>query len=153
MTRTEASVLVGVLMAAYRLDVTGETAAIYARALEPFDATEARAAVSRVIETEERFPSIARIRREIGERRAGLPSPIQAWELVVGEQRVLPDVVREARDAIGGRWAIRTHDQPSILRAQFVKAYEELRVEAIHRATEQAAKALPAAPPGKEVGA
>lgn len=157
MTASEAHAIVAALVAAYRMDVSPETATIYSRALEPFDAREVGSAVTRVIETEERFPSIARIRREIGERRRlDLPTPISAWELVVAaassDRRVaMPDEVREACDAIGGRWAVKTHDQPSILRSQFLKAYEELRAEAISRATEQAAKALPAAQPGKEI--
>lgn len=151
MTRRDALALVGTLAAAYRLDLGAETATLYAAQLEPFDAHETADAIQALISVEERFPSIARIRREIGDRRAMLPSPIEAWQLVVQGAAPLPQPVREARDAIGGPWAIRTHDQPSILRAQFIKAYEEIRAHTVIQATEDAARGLPPGTTRKEI--
>lgn len=57
----------------------------------------------------------------------------------------LPGPAQRAYDLLGGSWTVRTTTEPGILRAQFLKAYDEFRREEITAANYESLGVLPAA--------
>lgn len=57
-----------------------------------------------------------------------------AGRTALGEPPSLDDVTQRALDLVGGLWAVRHTDQPGIMRAQFLKAHESFRQQAIRTA-------------------
>lgn len=102
---------------------------MYAEALADLDPQAVDAAVASVIKSSRFFPTIAEIRERVGERTLGLPTPAEAWMLACGDM-TWPEpcpLVRKAKQAVGGEWAFRTSENPTALRAQFLRIYEDLR--------------------------
>lgn len=115
----------------------------YARELADFPPDELDRAVSALARRSEWLPSVSEIVREIAEQRLQLPSPSEAWRLVVdcavgmvGLPRGTHPAVRLAQDTIGDPWTIRMSENPGMLRAQFLKAYESERERAIREVAE-----------------
>lgn len=130
MTVSEAQKLVGVLCAAYpEVELREETVPTYVRFLVDLDRAAVEEAIEDLIATSVRMPTVAGIRRQVINEELKLPTAAEAWisisDTKKGEE--LHDLAKEARELLGGSWAIRTSDQPSITRAQYLKIYDELR--------------------------
>lgn len=137
MTVAQAEKLVGVLIAAYpEVQMREETFTTYVRFLVDLEQCAAEQAVEDLIATSPTMPTIAAIRRFVINEELQLPTPAEAWlsisDTTRGEE--LHVLAREARELLGGSWAIRTSDQPSITRAQYLKIYEELREKTLQDA-------------------
>lgn len=81
MNEREAASIVAVIAAAYpQWPASKETVAVYADALGDVNQREALAAVREIILTDDRWPTVATIRRRVATRSGSLaPSPAQAW--------------------------------------------------------------------------
>jgi len=126
------------MLAAYpREAMNQETVGVWTRLIETFDYDETRKAVLRILATRYTFPTIADLRNEIIEARLELPSAERAYEMWLayadrgGKLMVHPFVRQVANDAGFDLWTMRQSENPSILRSQFLKAYEERRRAAI----------------------
>ena len=82
------------------------------------------------------MPTIAEIRRTVGEHKLALPTPTEAW----GEAQarsfgtwtgVRHPLVHQAIQIMGGTYSIKTSETPSITQSQFLKAYKDLRDTAL----------------------
>jgi hypothetical protein len=137
MTRHEAAQIVALLAAAFpAFPPARETVAVYVDALADLDYAETLEATKDLIRLEERFPSVASIRRRVGIR-AGLLSPAiaQAWEEVNaqasdgGRSRV-PNwshpAIAETIRAVGW-FQFCSSTNPEAMRAQFLRLYEDNR--------------------------
>jgi hypothetical protein len=136
-TVAQAQKLVAVLCAAYpEVALREETVSTYVRFLVDLEHAPAEEAIEDLIATAVTMPTVAAIRRQVINEELKLPSAAEAWisinDTTRGEE--LHDLAKEARELLGGSWAIRTSDQPSITRAQYLKIYEELREKALQQA-------------------
>jgi len=134
MNQSQSRVLIGMMLAAYpREAMNQETVGVWTRLIETFDYDETRKAVLRILATRYTFPTIADLRNEIIEARLELPSAERAYEMWLayadrgGKLMVHPFVRQVANDAGFDLWTMRQSENPSILRSQFLKAYEERR--------------------------
>jgi hypothetical protein len=113
---------------------TKETVAVYADALSDVDYSEARHAVRDLICTEDRWPTIARIRRQVAGRLGILaPSSAEAWGEVSSQASTsgrssspsfTSPVVAEAVKTVGW-WNICQSANLETMRAQFMRIYED----------------------------
>ena len=104
------------------------TAELYGRLLADLDGAAVNRAVERLLKGDDFLPTIHRIRVEVAEEALALPSLEEAWDMCFrGELRHCPPEVREALEAVGGRWAILRSENPSTVRAQFLRSYKERR--------------------------
>jgi hypothetical protein len=122
---------IAILRDAYpRQDFPDRSVALYAHELADLDDDEVTAAVRRLIRRSEWLPSIAEIRRDVAEARAGLPSEGEAWQMVkAGTYRLPPEVAGALHD-VGGRWAVRTGHETHTRRA-FIEAYRQRRTDTL----------------------
>lgn len=137
MTVAQAQKLVAVLCAAYpEVELREETVPTYVRFLVDLDRAAAEEAIEDLIATSLTMPTVAAIRRQVINEQLKLPTAAEAWLSVSDSKKVeeLHDLAKEARELLGGSWAIRTSDQPSITRAQYLKIYEELREKTLREA-------------------
>ncbi len=137
MTVAQAQKLVGILIAGYpEVQLREETVATYVRFLVDLDDAAAEKAVEELIASSVAMPPIAAIRRHVINEELQLPTAAEAWVSIsaTGRSEELHELAREARELMGGSWAIRTTDQPSIMRAQYLKIYDELREKALQQA-------------------
>lgn len=124
------SLSVASLRAAYpNANLPVETVAVYVAALDDLEPGDVAAAVAKIIKTSRFFPTVAEIREAVGETRLNLPSPAEAWMIACGQMEPQGDgdLVRKAKKAVGGEWAFRTSENPTALRSQFLRIYEDLR--------------------------
>jgi hypothetical protein len=131
---TGVSQAVAILRDAYpRQDFPDRSARLYGTMLADMDDTLVVAAVQRLIRRSTFLPSIAEIRREVMEYVLCLPTPQEAWAMVTRPETEgqLPTVVLASLQALGGRWAIRVSDAPSVMRSQFLRDYEARREAAM----------------------
>ena len=127
MMESGVAVAVAILRDAYpRQDFPERTAVLYGRMLADLDDLLVVEAVRKIVKTSRFLPSIAEIREQVAEATLGLPTASEAWDLVNTGQP-LPRIAQESLNALGGRWAHRMTDTPSIFRAQFVKDYDARR--------------------------
>ncbi len=135
----EASRLVERLLLAYpQAPVGEETRAFYARYFIDLDVSVASEAVDDLILDSPTLPTIAEIRRAVIEKDVELPTALEAWASIVArrssaETVEMSPLVREVCNLFGGSYTIRNSDQPTIMRAQFLKAYAERRDEELRR--------------------
>lgn len=138
MTVDQAQKLVELIVGAYpEVELRDETIPIYVRFLVDLDEGAAREAIEELISVSLKMPTIAAIRRRVIEEELGLPSPAEAWVAISDSTRKtdeLHELAKEARELLGGSWAIRTSDNPTVTRAQYFKVFEELRERALHEA-------------------
>ncbi len=118
--------------------VSEETSSFYARYLADLDPAAASEAVDDLILDSVTLPTIAEIRRRVIEKEGALPTALEAWASIVGSKPsgeivALAPLVREVCNLFGGSYTIRNADQPTIMRAQFLKAYAERRDEELRR--------------------
>jgi len=139
MDASEATRLVERLLVAYpQARVSEDTCALYARYLLDLDAAAASEAVDDLILDSPTLPTIAEIRRRVIETGVELPTALEAWASIVGtrtggEPVEISPLVREVCNLFGGSYTIRNSEQPTIMRAQFLKAYAERRDEELRR--------------------
>lgn len=104
------------------------TAEMYGRMLADLDPDAVMRAVERLIKGSEFMPTIHSIRKEVAEETLALPTPEQAWDIVLrGDLKSAAPEVKAASLAAGGRVAILHSDSPTTVRAQFLKSYAERR--------------------------
>jgi hypothetical protein len=108
------------------------TILLYARQLEGWDPEAVADAVDRLIATSKFLPSVSEIKYAIADRALNLPTPEEAW--LIAERGVLREAAEPVRIAaahVGGRWAILHSDNIDTVRAQFRRAYESARAQAL----------------------
>jgi hypothetical protein len=134
-TETLASAI-AVLRDAYpRADFPDASVQLYGRMLAAHPGEEVAEAVKRLVLRSTFLPSIAEIVEEIAEARLGLPSAAEALEILEhGSLKEAPAEVRASAKAIGGRYSYATSENPTAIRAQFRRDYEERRAQAIAQA-------------------
>jgi hypothetical protein len=133
MTRPSAAAAIAILRAAYPgKGFPDKTVELYGRMLGDLDPGAVTRAVERLIYGSEFLPTIHAIRREVAEEALGLPTPEEAWDIALtGSLLQAAPEVRNAVDAVGGRWALLHSDNPTTVRAQFLKSYGERRRNAV----------------------
>ena len=135
MNEREAASIVAVIAAAFpSWNASRETVAVYVDALDDLDFEETRAAVRDLLLTEDRWPTIAGIRRRVASRAGALaPSPSQVWSEIQQNASTIgrgssPEfshpAILEAVRAIGW-WNICSSSNPETMRAQFLRIYED----------------------------
>lgn len=150
MNKGEAVKLISMLRAAWpRQEVLPETAEVYAAMLADLPFEEAKAAVTRLVQTSKWFPAISEIRERVAESRCALDPPELAWGEV---QKAISRVgayhqplfenpaVQCAVNAIGWR-NICLDENLSATRARFIDAYRASRQQQIEAQT--TGRALP----------
>jgi hypothetical protein len=133
-TVDEAQRIVTELFAAYpEVNTREETFPIYVRYLVDLERKAVDRAIEALIATSTMLPTIAAIRRHVVEEELELPTAAEAWIAVNDRARSdeLHDLAKEARELLGGSWAIRTSDTPHATRSQFLRIYDELRERAL----------------------
>ena len=112
----------------------------WVEAMRDVPAQAAYTVVERWIDTEKWFPTVAEFKERMHDAASPLPSPDEAWELVLERVRsTYPGVpapawqthleIKEALNDIGKIWAVRTAEGDTLerKRAQFVRAYTRRR--------------------------
>lgn len=134
------------LIAAFPRDkITLDTAKIYIAKLSDIPPDMLALAVHDLCCTSERFPTIRAIREAVAERTLAVPSEaealmqIEAW--VTGRVEPHP-LARRVLRLIGGTYAYRTAENPSVIRGQFLRLYREQRAAAVREALVGAPLAL-----------
>ena len=146
MTVDQAHKLVSLILAAYpEVQPREETLATYVRFLVDLDKGAAEEAIEELVSVSTQMPTIAAIRRRVIEEQLGLPTGAEAWIAISDTTRKeqLPELAREARELLGGSWAIRTSDNPTITRAQYLKVFEELRDKAFREENRRSRRGRP----------
>jgi len=132
-----------------REDFPDRTVALYAAALEAIPAEVLTAAVHNIVARSRFLPRVSEILEECAELALDLPTAEQAWGIAErGSLRDAHEAVRRATDHVGGRWQILHSDNIPTVRAQFVKAYENIRREYLDEYRTGRARELPAGSPG-----
>lgn len=138
MDKREAASIVAIIAAAYpQWPASRETVAVYAETLADLDHRDVSEAVREIILTDDRWPTVATIRRRTAAR-AGIlsPSPSEAWAEVrtltaAGHRGTLVDLfshpaIAETVSTIGW-WDLCHSTNPETIRAQFLRLYTEAR--------------------------
>jgi hypothetical protein len=143
MNAREAAQVVAVIAAAYpQWPASVETVAIYADSLADLAAEETLATVRQLILVEDRWPTVATIRRAYASRLGVLaPSPSEAWGQVVEQSTIAgrnvspsfthPAITETVR--IFGWWNLCHSTNPDTLRAQFTRMYAETQKRLDHQ--------------------
>lgn len=123
--------LIGAAWPAWRS--TDATPSLWAVMLADLDYDATVQAVRRLVATDDGWPSVAKVRRQVAQD-AGLlaPDPDVAWaevharcSLPAGRRPVWSHpAVAEATEAVGGWPAIRSSTAPEVIRGQWRRAYE-----------------------------
>jgi uncharacterized protein (DUF1684 family) len=135
MNEREAASIVAIIAAAFpQWQASRETVAVYVDGLTDLDHTETLNATRDLLKIDDRWPSIATIRRRVATRLGSLaPSPAQAWGEVTRQadgvgRSSLPDwsheAIGETVKAIGW-FSICQSTNPDTMRAQFMRMYED----------------------------
>jgi len=136
-TVDQAQKLVSLLLAAYpEVQPREETFATYVRCIVDLDEAATEEAIEKLISVSTKMPTIAAIRRRVIEEEFELPTAAEAWVAINDTTRKeeLHELAKKARELLGGSWAIRTSNNPTVTRAQYFKVFEELRDKALHEA-------------------
>ena len=135
MNEREAASIVAIIAAAFpQWQASRETVAVYVDGLKDLDHNETLNAARDLLKIDDRWPSIATIRRRVATRLGSLaPSPSQAWGEVTQQadqigRASLPNwshpAIGETVKAIGW-FAICQSTNPDTMRAQFMRMYED----------------------------
>jgi hypothetical protein len=158
---------IAILRAAFpRSDFPDKTVELYGRLLDDLDPAAVGRAVERLIYGSDFLPTIHAIRREVAEETLGLPRLEEGWDIALrGSLLTAAPELRAAVDAVGGRWALMHSDNPTTVRAQFLKSYGERRRNTIEeftgaktslglpRATEQLSTTIAGLPESSSISA
>lgn len=118
--------------------INDETIDAYEAALRDLDPQDLGDAVAALVKESRFMPTIAEIREVVAEHKLALPSATEAW----GEAQARSfgtwsgprhPLVHQAIQTMGGTWSIKTSENPSIMQAQFLKAYKELRADLVRQ--------------------
>lgn len=137
MTVSQAQQLMELLLAAYpEVHPREETFPTYVRFLLDLEYGAASEAVEDMIAVSPKLPTIASVRRRVLEGELELPTAAEAWMAINDphRQKELHALAKEARDLIGGAWAVKTSENPSITRSQYLRIFDDLREQAFLRA-------------------
>lgn len=137
--------LIADLIAAFPLDrIPAETGQLYLKMTVDIPPAVLAEAVRALICTSRRFPSVSAIREAAAEHVLNLPADHEALAQVqrhlsrgdvpIAERRPLHPLVSDAVRAMGGFYAFRSADSPSILHAQFMRLYRDMRASALRDA-------------------
>lgn len=118
-------------------------------AMQEVDATAAKAAMEHWIDNQKWFPTIAEFKSLVLDQLPGLPSPDEAWRMVMDRIRdtypghsaalwMPPDAVKQAVDDVGGLRTIRFSESPARKEREFKEAYDERRRSAVQQQMRQA---------------
>ncbi len=128
MTNDEASRLVRTLIDAFpQVELRARTEEIYVRWLADLDRGHAEEAIDLLIGSSMTLPTIGEIRRLVVEHQFGIPTAEEAWVSVNDRDVEIHDLTREVVRSFGGSFNIRTAEEPGIMRAQFLKAFDATR--------------------------
>jgi len=109
------------------------TIALYGERLGRYPEQLVLAAVDDLVGSATFRPSVGQVVERVAERALNLPTAEEAWEIAErGALRDAPEPVREAAAYVGGRGTIRFTENPETVRAQFRKAYENIRQRALN---------------------
>lgn len=140
---------VGILKAAYpRQAFPDDTVRVYVRMLNDVPEDELAHAIDRLVKTRTFLPSIAEIRQHVASTSLALPSAGEAWEMANdpdSNSTGWPGPLIQAVRSCGGRYSIRTSENPTTMRAQFTKDYDA-RCAALIEQTAAGQGALPVGP-------
>lgn len=142
-----------------RQEFPDASVALYAQLLGDLDEAAVVDAVTRLVRRSTFLPSIAEIRQEVAEAELALPTVEEAWSLVNDPDvsvLSLPPALADSLKSVGGRYAVRMSEQPTVIRSQFVKDYAARRAQAVLEQMKAAVPPertyrLPAAPPPRLV--
>jgi hypothetical protein len=128
MHQYEAQDLAQTLLGAFPLvELRERTVDVYVRWLADLDYTRANEAVAVLIASATSLPTVAEIRRMVVEEEHPVPTAAEAWISVNQRGAKMHELAKEVAHSFGGVYNIRTSDEPRIVRAQFLKSYEEVR--------------------------
>ena len=116
--------------------ITAETVGVYESALADLDPQDVFDAVTALVKESRFLPTIAEIREVVAEHKLALPSATEAWEEARARSFGTWDdprnaIVSRAMQLMGGTYAIKTSENPSITQAQFLKHYSAMRADVI----------------------
>lgn len=143
MTRNDALDLVALLVAHYpaQAKLAPENVNAFVASLTLYSRDHGRQAVERVVRSSVWFPSVAAVVTEIVEVAMGLPTPENAWLLLLERQRTgdrkepLAPTIRIALDAAGGTHAMQTN-ATHLVRKAFIESYAAARQQLADRMRE-----------------
>ena len=101
---------------------------VYVRALADVPSAVLTDAVDAIVKTSRFRPTIAEIRETVARRALDLPTAGVAWVMANDPEAYSgdwPPVLIDTVRACGGRFAIRTSENPTTMRAQFTRDYEQ----------------------------
>lgn len=155
MPSSERLALIADLAAAFPLDrLPAETVTLYVRMVEDIPVDVLADAILALISTARRFPPVSAIREAAAEVMLALPTEHEALDSVnnriawgrSGVEGAPPPpihpLVQRAVSDVGGFYAIRSAETPSVIRGQFLKLYRDERAAAI-RSAMTVVRALP----------
>jgi hypothetical protein len=126
--RYEAEQLARTLLDAFPMvEIRERTLGIYAEWLADLDRAKAEEAVAVLIASSMTLPTVAEVRRLVIEEEHEVPTAAEAWISINERGAELHELAQEVAKSFGGVYNIRTSEEPRIVRAQFLKAYEEVR--------------------------
>jgi hypothetical protein len=139
---TEITDLLAVLKAFYpRQELDPRTLEVYEHALEDIPLEALTAAIRSLTRTERFFPTVAEIRLRCAEQALGTKTATEAWLAVQARlsDRFAPLTPLEqlALEFIGGAFTVRRETNVPTVRAQFLKAYREIREDRIRAGVER----------------
>lgn len=137
-----------------RQKIDSDTFRLYLQDLADLPEEVVCAAVRHIRRTSEWFPTVAAIRQEAAERMLALPSEADALTQIEarvqwgreqrGDAPFVHPLVKEAVDHVGGFYSMRSAEEPTVIRGQFLRLYRELRSRQL-LAVQSDARALDAA--------
>lgn len=148
MTDAETAELLAVLQGAYPdADVSEETSWVYEQMLSDLDADEVRVVALTHIATRKWFPRVYELRGPVVRKRLG----VVEVDIVLAALRsgatmanihaqcgdVTATITKHALASCGGTWEMNNTTSPGVWRAQFRKAYEQFKNQAIEMAEEK----------------
>lgn len=151
------AVIVALRTAFPRSEFPEDSQRFYVNALVDLDEYALMRAVRRLANRSVWLPSVAEIRRDVAEETLQLPTASEAWAIAErGNLRDAPDEVRAAAESVGGRWGIMRSENPTVVRSQFVRDYEERREKSLLAEMDAAPVAMwdprPILPPARTIG-
>ena len=139
----EARALVRRLIVAFPgVTIDPETPSLYEQWMLDLPHAAADEVVDELIAHSTHLPTIAEIRRRVFEQALELPEPLEAWRSLNDPDDKTHPLVVQVAQLFGGTYNIRTADEPTIMRAQFLKAYGAWRDEELRRANVSAFRGL-----------
>jgi hypothetical protein len=123
------------LLAAYPATAAApQTTTLYDRYLRDLPFAETEVVVDELIATSVALPTVADVRRRVIGDGLALPTALEAYASLSARGAERHPLTLRAASYFGGSYNVVNAENPSVARAQFLKAYEELREEELRRA-------------------